>query len=122
MFDIFAGRRLGPFLNGLSRSVFVRNVAVLMSGSVVAQILVVAAAPILTRLYSPEAFGVLGLFVAGSQTLIVAASWNYAGAIVLAKDAKDAANIMVLSCCQIKFGMLLNRCDSRVFGFTATGT
>ena len=108
MFDIFAGRRLDPFLNGLSRSVFVRNVAVLMSGSVVAQILVVAAAPILTRLYHPDAFGALGLFVAGSQTLTIAASWTYGGAIVLAKDARDAANVMMLSCCIVAFMTVLS--------------
>jgi len=48
--------RLFP-LNG-----FARNVLTLISGSVLAQIIAVAAAPILTRLYSPEEFGILALY------------------------------------------------------------
>ena len=97
MLDKFARRGLGPKVYGFARSAFVKNVAVLMSGSVVSQVIVVAAAPILTRLYHPDAFGVLGLFVAGAQTLVITASWAYGGAIILAKDDKEAANVLMLA-------------------------
>lgn len=46
----------------LPRSSFARNVAVLAGGTAVGQAIVVLASPILTRLYTPEDFGVLAVY------------------------------------------------------------
>ena len=53
-------------LNQLRASTFFRNVATLVSGSALAQLVGLACAPILTRLYTPEDFGLLGIFMAVS--------------------------------------------------------
>ena len=47
----------------LLKSEFNRNVLTLMTGATVAQAIPVAIAPILTRIYSPEDFGVYALFL-----------------------------------------------------------
>jgi O-antigen/teichoic acid export membrane protein len=87
----------------LRRSDFVKNVAVLMSGTAMGQAITLAAAPVLSRLYSPDDFGVLGLYVAASMILGAAASWKYNIAIVLPKDDADAANVLALSCLLVVF-------------------
>lgn len=48
----------------LTKSKFVRNVAIVATGTAGAQAITMAFAPIITRLYGPEAFGLLGTFMA----------------------------------------------------------
>ncbi|MDT2285392.1 hypothetical protein P7H17_03750 [Paenibacillus larvae] len=43
---------------------FVKQVSVLAGGTAFSQLLLVAASPVLTRLYTPEQFGVLSVYVA----------------------------------------------------------
>jgi len=85
-------------LRKLSKSRFVRNVAVLSSGQAIAQALAIAASPILTRLYEPDAFGAFGLLIALSAALSTIAGLRYELAIVTAKHDTAAANLLVLSC------------------------
>lgn len=73
-----------------------------------AQALTFAAAPILSRLYGPDEFGVLGVFVAMSAILLAAAGWTYEQAIVLPKYDQDAANILALTFLVIAFTALLS--------------
>jgi len=82
----------------LSQSRFVRNVAVLSSGQAIAQGLAIAASPILTRLYAPDAFGSLGLLVSLSGTLIAVSGLRYEMAVVTARDDTTAVNLLTLSC------------------------
>jgi O-antigen/teichoic acid export membrane protein len=76
---------------------FVRNVLLLMGGSLIAQVISMGSAPILTRLFTPENFGVLGLFMAivniGSQV----GSLCYERAIVLPKKDEEAVNVFSFS-------------------------
>lgn len=75
-----------------------RNVAVLATGTAIAQAITVAATPILSRLYDPTAFGVLAVIISLSAPLGVVASGKYELAILLPKEDEDAANIFVLCC------------------------
>ena len=50
------------FRSLIPRNSFVRNSSLLVGGTLTAQILLVAASPILTRLYSPSDFGLLGVY------------------------------------------------------------
>lgn len=72
----------------------VQNSAKLLSANVFAQAIGLAVYPILTRLYVPEDFGALNVFLsmAGIATLISTAEFQYA--IVLPKDDKKAWNVM----------------------------
>ena len=51
-----------PF--ALIKSEFVRSVATLMSGNFLAQAITLGAAPIVTRLFSPEEFGLFAIIMA----------------------------------------------------------
>lgn len=83
--------------SGVSRrkSGFLGNVLRLSTGSVISQVIPIMAAPILTRLYLPEAYGLLGLFLGLSTVLVVISSLSYEFAIMLPERDEDAANIMI---------------------------
>lgn len=79
-----------------SRSEFSRNVLTLMTGSAVAQAIPIAISPILTRLYTPEDFGLLALFISLTAILSSIATGRYELAIMLPSDDEDAINIAAL--------------------------
>lgn len=67
-----------------------RNVGKLLSASVVAQVIGLLVYPILTRLYSPDDFGLLTLFLNIGNILVILATAEYHYAIVLPEEEKDA--------------------------------
>jgi len=75
---------------------FVKNILTLMTGTTIAQAIPIAFTPILTRLYTPKDFGVLGLFVAITSILSVIANGRYELAIMLPEKDIDAINIVAL--------------------------
>jgi O-antigen/teichoic acid export membrane protein len=79
------------------KSEFSRNVLTLMTGTTIAQALPIAAAPILTRLYSPEDFGLFAFYFAIVSILAVLATARYELAIVLPKRKANAYQIVILS-------------------------
>ncbi|WP_165385766.1 lipopolysaccharide biosynthesis protein [Spiribacter vilamensis] len=81
----------------LPRNRFARSVSILAGGTAAGQIIVVAASPILTRLYSPEDFGVLAVFASLLGILGVIASLRYQLAIPLPETDEEAANVTALS-------------------------
>ncbi|WP_280522700.1 lipopolysaccharide biosynthesis protein [Marinococcus halophilus] len=71
--------------------------SVLMSGTVLAQIITVAVTPVLTRLYTPTEFGILALFTSIVVVLTAIMTLRYEMAIVLAEDEEESANVFALS-------------------------
>lgn len=84
-------------IHKLLQSPFARSVAVLTGGTAFAQGLGVLALPLLTRLYTPDDFGVLGSFAALLSMISVIAALRYQIAIPLPEDDQDAANLMAVS-------------------------
>ena len=78
------------------KSEFSRNVLTLMTGTTIAQVIPIAISPILTRLYTPEDFGILALFVAISSIFGSVANGRYDLAIMLPRKDEDAINIFAL--------------------------
>lgn len=78
-------------------SEFVRNVLTLMTGTTIAQALPIVVSPILTRIYTPEDFGVFALFVAMSTIFGAISAGRYELAIMLPKKEEYAINIVALS-------------------------
>lgn len=76
---------------------FNRNVLTLMTGTTIAQAIPIAISPILTRLYSPEDFGILAIFVAITAILGSIANARYELAIVLPEKDEDAINLTALA-------------------------
>jgi lipopolysaccharide exporter len=88
-------------LNGILRigkSLFVKNILMVMSGTAAAQVISFALSPVISRLYSPSDFGVYGSFDAVLSVLAAGVTLDYAQAIMLPRDNKDANNLFALSC------------------------
>ncbi|MBM7661626.1 O-antigen/teichoic acid export membrane protein [Bacillus mesophilus] len=75
---------------------FLKNVTVLVGGNIAAQMIVICASPLLTRLYTPDEFGYLGLFISLLALLASISSLQYESTITLPKDDLDGANIVLL--------------------------
>ncbi len=83
-----------------------RAVLTLVAGGAIAQALPLLLGPWLTRLYSPEQFGVYHLFAAVSANLAVVACARYEFALPLVGDAVDAAALRAL-CLRVLAGVTL---------------
>ncbi|UJL45809.1 oligosaccharide flippase family protein [Virgibacillus sp. NKC19-16] len=88
---------MGNIIKKLMKSKFVRDVFIMATGTAGAQAVTVALSPIITRLYGPEAFGVMGTFTALTQIIIPVAALTYPIAIVLPKSDKNAKSLIKLS-------------------------
>lgn len=90
----------------LPRGRFASGVTVLAGGAALGQAINVLVSPVLTRLYTPEDFGVFGVFASILAISIVFASLRYEYAILLPEDDESAANILAL-CFVILLGTAL---------------
>src|SRR5699024_10434936 len=76
---------------------FVRNVIILARGTAMAQIIALASSPVITRLYGPQAFGLMGTFTAIVSIIGPLAALTYPVAIVIPKRDQDALSVIRLS-------------------------
>jgi len=81
----------------IKKNEFIRNVAILCSGTAMAQAIPIAVSPVLSRIYTPEEFGLLALFVSCVSVLAVIATGRYEIAIMLPASHEDAANLVSFS-------------------------
>lgn len=81
----------------LTGSGFLRSVGALVSASVVGQLILLAAMPLVTRLYDPADFGLLALFAGVFGVVLVASSLRYELAIPLARADPDAFALLMLA-------------------------
>ena len=91
-----------PTIN--QRSSFFSNVLKLVSGTTLAQAITILTAPIISRLFAPEAFGVLNVFTSLIGIVAIVICLRYEYAIMLPEDNTDAINIFAL-CLVIAFGI-----------------
>lgn len=87
---------MGKLHNFIS-SANVRNVGKLLSANVVAQVIGLIVYPILTRMYAPEDFGLMNLFVSIGNVLVVLSLVDYYYAIVLPKQDRHAVALVHVS-------------------------
>lgn len=73
------------------------SVLILAGGTAAGQAIAVIASPLLTRFYSPAAFGALGSFVSLVAIVSVVSSLRYELAIPLPEDDTSAAQLLALS-------------------------
>ena len=74
-----------------------RDALTLMTGTGLAQLIPLVAAPFLSRIYAPEQFGVLALFAATVSSVSVLATGRYELAIMLPRKNVDAVNVATLA-------------------------
>ncbi|MBU8891944.1 MAG: oligosaccharide flippase family protein [Bacteroidales bacterium] len=84
-------------INKNFKSDFAKNVLTLLTGSTIAQILPFIAAPVLTRLYGPEDFGTVALFVSVVHIFGAVSNGRYEFAILIPKRERDSLHIVILS-------------------------
>ena len=90
-------QRKSKFIRELRRSPFARSVAVLATGSAIAQAIPLIALPLVSRLFDPADFGVATLFLSISTIFGIILTLHYDRAIVLLKDAAAANRIMAIA-------------------------
>tara|TARA_B100000519_G_scaffold139380_1_gene120764 strand:+ start:23049 stop:24257 length:1209 start_codon:yes stop_codon:yes gene_type:complete len=85
-----------------------------MTGTASIQLMNFLITPIITRLYSPEALGALGLFTSIIGLIVVVAVFSYPAAIVIVKSDRAAENlinacikIMSLACVCVIFSIFI---------------
>ncbi|WP_420176462.1 lipopolysaccharide biosynthesis protein [Luteococcus sp. OSA5] len=90
---------LGARLKSMTSSEFLRNVLTLMTGTTLAQVVIFATTPIITRLgVTTEMWGIYnGAFMAVAGFLIPVAALRYDMAIVLPRNDDDARQLFRLS-------------------------
>lgn len=76
---------------------FIKNVAIVATGSAGAQAIGMLFAPLITRLYGPEAFGLQSIFTSLVGLLTVVATMSFQVAIVLPKRDDEAVGLAKLS-------------------------
>lgn len=89
--------RIRITLDKLQQSNITRHVVTLGLGSFVSQLIPIAASLILSRIYSPKAYGDWGIFVSYTGILIVLVSGKYELAILRPSRKVGALNLVVLS-------------------------
>lgn len=89
--------KLKQRFKALFQGSFVKNVSVLVGGTAFAQLITILVLPILTRLYSPEDFGVLAVYSSLLALISVVACLRFEIAIPIPKKDEDAAALLFLS-------------------------
>lgn len=79
------------------KSEFSKNVLTLMTGTSIAQAIPIAISPILTRIYTPEDFGIFALYISIVSMISVTATGKYELAVMLPSKESDAIHIIILS-------------------------
>ena len=76
---------------------FVKNAAVMAGGSAGAQLLLLIATPVITRLYTPQDFGILAVYIGLLALFCVIASFRYEMAIPVPEKDDEAISLVFLS-------------------------
>ncbi len=76
---------------------FKANVLILMIGTAVSQVMLIAISPILSRIFSPEDFGIYGVYAGIIAIVSSVVALNYELAILLPKHDEEAINLVALS-------------------------
>lgn len=98
--QLLLGRQISPpasFIDRLRRNEFARNVAVLASGTAIAQCITVISTPVLTRLYAPAEYGVLALFMAIVTSVTPAICGRFELTVVVAKSETHARQLLAIA-------------------------
>lgn len=84
------------FFNLNIKNSFLKNVLMLTGGAVLAQVINLLLSPVITRLYTPEDYGILSVYGSILGLLVIISSLKYEFAIVIADNDEMAINIVGL--------------------------
>lgn len=98
---------------------FATDVLRLATGTASAQLIGILAAPLIARLFAPQAFGELAIFASVAGIISVVSCLRYEITIYLPERDEEAANIVVLSALLVSGVTLATAVLVLVFGFQA---
>lgn len=81
----------------LSKNTFIQNVFITATGTAAAQLITLMFTPLITRIYGPEAYGLMGVFLSMTNIFTPIAALTYPIAIVLPKKNSEAKALIRLS-------------------------
>ncbi|MCG7538922.1 MULTISPECIES: oligosaccharide flippase family protein [Pseudoalteromonas] len=84
-------------ISSLFENKLVKGVFVVATGTAGAQLITILCSPIITRLYGPELFGLLGSFTALATILLPLMTFSYSMAVILPKKESTAIQLAILS-------------------------
>jgi len=85
------------FTNILLRSELLRSASILITGTLIAQLISLLLQPFLRRFFSPQIFGIYSVYLSLIGIIIVISSLRYDDAIVLPKTDKESTNVLGLA-------------------------
>jgi len=83
-------------LRKLFQSTFAKNVAMISASTAFAQMLNALFSPVITRLYNPDEYGILTLYISILGLVAIIASLKYEWGITIAESDEKAVNVMCL--------------------------
>ena len=81
----------------IKSNIFLKNIIVLIGGTAIGQIIAVVTVPIITRIYTPEDYGLVTAFIGILSVLGGVANLRYSAAIPIERDKESAKNLLRLS-------------------------
>jgi len=88
---------MNKLIKKFKSNTYLLQIMTLMSGTLIAQVIMFSFIPILTRLYTPSEFGLYSLFFVLASMIGSISSGNYEQAIMLPKSDRDAQALVFLS-------------------------
>ncbi len=89
--------RFQMLIQRLRSGSFLGNVLILAGGTGLGQLVIILVSPILTRIYSPDDFGILAIFASMMSILAVISALRYEFAIPLPEKDEDAVALLKLT-------------------------
>lgn len=90
-------KRVLNLLREGKKSAFIKNMSVVMMGTAFAQVINFALSPVLSRVYSPEEFGLYGSFLSLVSIFSAGVTLQYSQAVMLPREDKKAFRLFVTS-------------------------
>lgn len=90
-------RLVGQLSRRLREDRFLQRVTVLSGGTLVGHAVLLLTAPLLTRLYTPEEFGLFSVFTALAGILGNSVAWCYELAVPIRSDDDEAAGMVIIA-------------------------
>lgn len=84
-------------LKGIFKNRFAKNVFMIAGGAAFAQVISLLLSPVITRIYSPEEFSTLTLFISILGIICLLGTLSYESAIPIAANDNKAINLLLLS-------------------------
>jgi len=86
--------KLNTILLRLKKSIFLKNIATLASGTVVALVIPIFMAPILSRIYLPEDYGLLGVFFSVTSLTGILSVLQLNQAVIISESEEERIQII----------------------------